>query len=443
MKAALTTAQFLERLDLAVKLRRSGCYDLAMKLAGGLIYGHEQEPALWHTIGQIETDRGKFDGEEGAIECHRFAFELLQKNGVPSKEQYQTIALGYAQAMMRQGSFEAALPLWEAGRLDVSWFPWPGTKYWNGREPESPESLLIQSEGGYGDTFMFMRWIPLLKERFGIKRLGFMAWKPLKDFCDWSRLGIDQFYAIGEDSVPFAGWGHSISIMSLPYVFGVKWWDEVRLPEPAVEPAFHEQFGISVANGETTYDIGLKGLARLMENTANTAKRIGFCWRAEENTSPVRTKSLPIEAAAKVTYELKRHGYDVFSLSPEKADLYNGGTFDQPPGLILEPSRMTDWKATVAYLQQMDFILTVDTAVAHLAGVLGIPTLVLLPKSSCWRWGMPGDLTRPTGEETSHWYGPELTLYRQRVPLDWDPEEILEFTHERLKAIDTIAQAKT
>src|SRR5690348_9802251 len=163
MKATLTTEQFLERLDLAVKLRRAGCYGYAAELALELGFERKHEPCVWHTLGQIDNELGYFDLSESAFGT---AFDLLQKKGVPSKEQYQTIALGYAQAMMRQGRFDAALPLWEAGRLDVSWFPWPGTKYWNGREPESPESLLIQSEGGYGDTFMFMRWIPLLKKRF-------------------------------------------------------------------------------------------------------------------------------------------------------------------------------------------------------------------------------------------------------------------------------------
>ena len=64
---------------------------------------------------------------------------------------------------MRFGRFEEAMQCWEAGRLNVSWQPWPATKYLTENELPSGCSLLVQCEGGYGDVFMFMRWLPLLK----------------------------------------------------------------------------------------------------------------------------------------------------------------------------------------------------------------------------------------------------------------------------------------
>ncbi len=73
---------------------------------------------------------------------------------------------------MRYGRFEEAWPFWEAGRLDCSWNPWTGSQYWDGCNPV-PEELLVQAEGGYGDLFMFMRWLPYLKKR-GVKKIGLM-----------------------------------------------------------------------------------------------------------------------------------------------------------------------------------------------------------------------------------------------------------------------------
>ena len=148
---------------------------------------------------------------------------------------------------------------------------------------------------------------------------------------------------------------------------------------------------------------------------------IGFCWRAEENSSPVRTKSLPPEVAEEVcrrlyNWDLSGNKVALHSLSPHKADLYNSDYEEAPGSLSLNQDRMVDWKATSRYMQEMDFILTVDTAVAHLAGLLGIPTLVLLPVSSCWRWGF--------STTTSSWYGRQLTLCRQKEPLKWDAKEI-------------------
>ncbi|MGV3524356.1 MAG: tetratricopeptide repeat protein [Candidatus Sericytochromatia bacterium] len=71
-----------------------------------------------------------------------------------------------------------------------------------------------------------------------------------------------------------------------------------------------------------------------------------------------------------------------------------------------------DFYDTAGLLQQMDLVITVDTAVAHLAGALGVPTYLLLSTSSDWRWGLH--------KSTSDWY-PSLRLFRQSSPKDWAP----------------------
>jgi len=58
---------------------------------------------------------------------------------------------------------------------------------------------------------------------------------------------------------------------------------------------------------------------------ARPVRRIGFCWRAEENMSPLRVKSLPVSVAGKIGLALFE--YEVLSLSPEKADLYSTERF--------------------------------------------------------------------------------------------------------------------
>jgi ADP-heptose:LPS heptosyltransferase len=59
----------------------------------------------------------------------------------------------------------------------------------------------------------------------------------------------------------------------------------------------------------------------------------------------------------------------------------------------------------------MDLVITVDTALAHLAGALGVPTLVLLPFTPDWRWML--------GRDDSPWY-PSMRLCRQAAPGDWE-----------------------
>jgi hypothetical protein len=169
--------------------------------------------------------------------------------------------------------------------------------------------------------------------------------------------------------------------------------------------------------------------------------RLGVCWRAEENSSPIRTKSLPYGVACEVTDWLHAQtetegglfaasGLELYCLSPERADIYSKTSFAQPPRLICEYDRMQDWRTTAEYLCSMDHVLTVDTALAHLCGVLEIPCTVLLPVSSCWRWGLPGEPCR--------WYSPAMRLYRQQEPLHWIAEDIAD---QVLEDID--ANAKT
>ena len=404
--------EYIERLTHAVELRRQGRYEEALSEADVLLIDYPTESSVWHTAAQLSTDVGRFGD---ALSYSREALRLANANGVTNLYQYRNIALGLAAALMRHGRFEEALPLWELGRLGASWEPWPGSAYWDGSTPV--ERLLVQAEGGYGDTFMFLRWLPLLKERRFVRRLGLTVWRPLETFCDWHALGVDDLYVIERDVVPF-DWPYSVSIMSLPATFRMRTWADVPPIAPPSAP-------LPWPRGERT-------IARWRSSLL----RLGFCWRAEENGSPVRTKSLSLDVAETIVYGMIHSGgYDIFraiSLSPEKTDLYSDSEFQQPRLCNYLPERMTNWCATAEYIRSMDFVLTVDTAVAHLCGLLGVPTLVLLPVSACWRWGLPG-VPETNYRQHTWWYGPQMTVYRQTVPLQWDADAIVAATLERLK----------
>ncbi len=78
--------------------------------------------------------------------------------------------------------------------------------------------------------------------------------------------------------------------------------------------------------------------------------------------------------------------------------------------LIDLDAELQDFADTAAAMQQLDLIITVDTAVAHLAGALGKPVWVLLPFVPDWRWMLD--------REDSPWY-PTMRLFRQSQAKDW------------------------
>lgn len=93
-------------------------------------------------------------------------------------------------------------------------------------------------------------------------------------------------------------------------------------------------------------------------------------------------------------------------------------------GLIDLTPHITDFAETAAFVAELDLIISVDTAVVHLAGALGRPVWTLLPFVPDWRWGMTG--------ETTPWY-PSMRLFRQPEAGSWD--SVLRCIGDRLAAL--------
>ena len=148
--------------------------------------------------------------------------------------------------------------------------------------------------------------------------------------------------------------------------------------------------------------------------------RIGFCWRAEENGTARPVRSLSNPAADAIGRKLASKGAEVVSLCPRAANLAK----DEPVELPFTPAKVrqndaaiADWESTARTILHCKLVVTVDTAVAHLAGSLGVPTLCLLPRRSDWKWAA-GD--RPLND----WYGMNFNVYRNQNPATWDVDSI-------------------
>jgi hypothetical protein len=128
-------------------------------------------------------------------------------------------------------------------------------------------------------------------------------------------------------------------------------------------------------------------------------RKVGVAWAGDPAGSLDRIRSMPVEAL-----EPFRDVAGVTWVSLQKDAT--------PPAWMLDPmASVRDFADTAAIVAQLDLVLSVDTAVAHLAGALGTPVLLMDRYDSCWRW--------LTGREDSAWY-PTLRIVRQRTPGDWD-----------------------
>jgi ADP-heptose:LPS heptosyltransferase len=73
---------------------------------------------------------------------------------------------------------------------------------------------------------------------------------------------------------------------------------------------------------------------------------------------------------------------------------------------------LTDFGETAALIENLDLVVTVDTSMGHLAGALGKPVWILIPRAADWRWLL--------NRADSPWY-PTARLFRQTVPGAWEP----------------------
>jgi len=101
---------------------------------------------------------------------------------------------------------------------------------------------------------------------------------------------------------------------------------------------------------------------------------------------------------------------------------------EPPPGWHDPMPAVRDFADTAAIIANLDLVVSVDTAIAHLAGAMGRRTLMLDRFDHCWRW-------RP-GRSDSPWY-PSLTILRQSRRLDWSaPLDRLDATLRALVAFN-------
>ncbi len=154
-------------------------------------------------------------------------------------------------------------------------------------------------------------------------------------------------------------------------------------------------------------DPGLSRICRMSLASIPGRIKIGLVWAGRPEYFNDRNRSIPLARFVPLS---KVPGAWFCSLQKGKAG-EQIQTLPHDWNLTDWTRELQDFAATAALISNLDLIISVDTAMAHLAGALGKPVWVLLPYSPDWRWLMSG--------KTTSWY-PTMRLFRQPTAGDWD-----------------------
>lgn len=250
---------------------------------------------------------------------------------------------------------------------------------WDGT-PLHNRTILLHAEQGFGDAIQFVRYAPLVAQRGGSVILE----------CHQQLVSLFQEAEGVQAVIPFGAplpkCSYQLPLLSLPHIFNTTL-ENIPSEVPYLSPtaAYREKW------------------ISLMQNHS-AALRIGLVWAGKSYPDPLR--SCRLSDFANLATECNA---TFFSLQ-------TGAGSEQskiPPigmQLIDLTHQIHDFSDTAALIEQLDLVISIDTAVAHLAGAIGKPVCLLLPFAPDWRWLLK--------RNDSPWY-PSMHLFRQSQPFEW------------------------
>lgn len=345
------------------------CFRQALQLA-------PDDPSAWSNLGAALTLLHQY---ETAERCFRSA--------LARDDSYPNARFNLAYLLLRQGRMEEGWQCFEAR----DWYQRLAAHFtcprWHG-EPLAGKSIVIGFEAGHGDMIQFCRYAAQLKAA-GAARITLVCHPGLVRLMA-SLADVDEVLSLHQE-VPSSGWDFWTPPLSLPYFFRTRP-DTIpaAMPYLAADPA----------------DI-LAWSARLPA----TGLKVGLAWKGNPRFENDAARSLPSLAMLAPLAAVA----GVHFISLQKGPGENEATQPMAGFTVLDlGSHVADFADTAAVITSLDLVISVDTAVAHLAGSLGMPCWVMLPdRMTDWRW---------LAERTdTPWYPQRMRLFRQGPDGAWAP----------------------
>lgn len=243
--------------------------------------------------------------------------------------------------------------------------------------------LLVHDEIGYGDVFNFLRYLPLAKARVG--EVVFEVKPGLARLLS-GYPGIDRLIERGPAPPDPSTYDLFVPLESLPAVFGTTV-DRVPPPEPPLQ-----------APGD------LAGLWK--RRLGGTGLKVGLVWAGNPASGFDRSRSCRLSDLEPI---LSIPGISFVSLQKGQAE-DEIGRLESAASILATGRDLVDFADTAAAIANLDLVISVETSVAHLVGIMQRPLWVLLAPNTAWRW-----LRHRTD---TPWY-PTARLFRRHEKETW------------------------
>jgi tetratricopeptide (TPR) repeat protein len=310
-----------------------------------------------------------------------------------------------------EAHFEAAMTRLTMGDFEAGWkeyeWRWKTGAFarhrrqfqaplWLGDQPISGKTILLHAEQGFGDTIQFIRYASLL------------AGRDAKVICEVQPelqplLSQLEGITIVASGAPLPAFDLHCPLLSLPLA------SATRLETiPAASPYL-------AAPAER--------VAYWRHRLPAGSPRAGFVWSGQPSHKNDSNRSI---ALARLAALFENPPVQCFSLQSDLRSA-DGEVLRGLPNLVHLGDGLRDFADTAAVISLLDVVVSVDTAVAHLAAALGKPVLILLPYAADFRW------MRNRGD--SPWY-PTAELFRQPAFGDW--EGVITRVGERLRQLTSL-----
>jgi Tfp pilus assembly protein PilF len=354
---------------------RVGRYEDALRIGSHALELNQHDLQTLHNMALVHYRKLQLDE---CVACARRAVAIDPTAPGPH--------LQLAEALLLSGEFPEGWREYEwryriAGAEPL--LPPSSAPQWDGA-PLAAGKLLLVADQGYGDVIQFARYIPWVCERCAdvVIAADRVLHSLIQQLSSTAQL-VDRW----DRCPPFAAY---CPLSGLPRLHGT-----TLATIPRGVPYLR-------ADPERT----ARWRARMQNLSPDDVRRIGIVWAGRPTHNNDSNRSATLTAFAPLA---EFEGTALISLQKGARQADIGGYFGQMPLLNLG-AEIADFGDTMAVIEGLDLIITVDTAVAHLAGAMGRPVWVVLPFAPDWRWLLD--------RSDSPWY-PNMRLFRQSRAGDW------------------------